>query len=114
VSLPDRSLLQCDAASVRYRRCFNRPTGLDGRTCVLLDCGLLAAAVSAQLNGQEIELPATGLLDITSELRPHNQLEIIIASDRFAEASTASARLQIRDSTLLGKDLADDPAVDIG
>jgi hypothetical protein len=99
VSLPDRSLLNCDAVGVIYRRHFNRPTGLSDQTTVLLDCGLLPLSRSANLNGQPLIMPSVGLPDIASMLRPHNELEIEVASDRYAEAATASAALISQDDS---------------
>jgi hypothetical protein len=98
VSLPDRSLLQCDASRVTYQRHFNRPTGLSDRTSVLLNCGLLPLSETAVLNGQPLKIPRAGLPDITSLLRPHNELKLVLHTDRYAEASSASAQLLITEA----------------
>ncbi len=95
VSLPDQTLIHCDAASITYRRSFNRPSGINQQTAVLLDCGLLPLATTARLNGQPIVIPEAGFPQIRSLLRPHNELEIVLSSDCYAEASLASAKLEI-------------------
>lgn len=103
VSLPDQSLLACDAASVTYRRHFNRPTGLSPQTAVVLICGLIPLADRAELNGHVLSAPFAGemAIDITQLLLPHNQLAVEICCDRYGDAASASARLEIIEATTL-------------
>jgi hypothetical protein len=97
VTLPDSFLAGCHADFVTMSRRFNRPTGLDDGSTVVLDCGLLPCADSAVLNGTSLGPNADGTADITDLLRPHNELEMTISKERFAAASVASARLLIVD-----------------
>ena len=97
VTLPDSFLAGCHADSVTMSRRFNRPTGLDDGSSVVLDCGLLHCADWAALNGTSLGPNEGGTADITDLLRPHNELEVTISKKRFAAASVASARLLIVD-----------------
>lgn len=97
VALPDSFLAGCQADSVMMSRRFNRPTGLEDGSAVLLDCGLLLCAETAALNGAPLEANEGGAVDVTDRLRPHNELEVTISKARFAAASVASARLLIVD-----------------
>jgi hypothetical protein len=69
--------------TVSYQRRFNLPTGLEPDNRVLLTVsGWIGRLQSLRLNEQP--LPADqGLLevDITRWLRPHNRLELVLASD---------------------------------
>jgi len=97
VTLPDSFLAGCQADAVTMSRRFNRPTGLEDGSAVVLDCGLLPCAESAALNGTPLRANEGGTVDVTDSLRPHNELEVTISKARFAAASVASARLLIGD-----------------
>jgi len=99
VTLPDSFLADCQAGRVTMSRRFNRPTGLDDRSAVVLDCGLLLCADWAALNGETLAVSEDGTADITDRLRPHNELEVAIPKAQFLAASSASARLLIVDRT---------------
>jgi hypothetical protein len=97
VTLPDSFLADCPAGRVTMSRRFNRPTGLDGSSSVVLDCGLLLCADSVAFNGQPLAASEDGTVDITDRLCPHNELEVTIPKVHFLNASLASARLLIVD-----------------
>lgn len=95
VSLPDASLAQCDAAEVTYRRNFNRPTGLESGSCVWLNSALLPLARSVELNGHSLTPLDSDRVEITSLLRPHNELLVSLQREAYLAASQAAASLQI-------------------
>jgi len=95
VSLPDASLLECDASSVTYRRSFNRPTGITVGTVVLLASDLLPLGRPARLNGQTLPSLDSRQVEITALLLAHNELEIVLQRDDYRAASQAWASLQI-------------------
>ncbi len=95
VSLPDASLLECNAPSVTYRRSFNRPTGITVGTVVLLASDLLPLGRPVRLNGQTLANLDSGQVEITALLLAHNELEIVLQRDDYLPASQAAASLQI-------------------
>lgn len=98
VSLPDGDLAAYPAARVVYSRRFHRPTGVGPATEIWLVSGLFAVAESIWLNGARWEGSTDAeRLRVTSSLLPHNELRIVIARDRFAVASQATAYLELLD-----------------
>lgn len=94
VSLPDASLVQCEAPEVVYRRSFNRPTGLEAKTVVMLVSDLLILANAVRLNDQPLSA-TSGEVEITPLLRTHNELLVTLQRDAYRAASQAVASLQI-------------------
>jgi hypothetical protein len=95
VSLPDTSLLGCEAPTVTYQRRFNRPSGLSETATVHLHCGLLPLATEIRFNGELQAVPSAPLIDLSNSLKPHNVIEMVIEKSRFGPAATASAKLEI-------------------
>lgn len=95
VALPDASLARCEAPEVIYRRSFNRPTGLNTQTVVLLSSELLPLARSTRLNGHPLTPDGSGQVEITALLLPHNELLVALQRDAYLAASQAVASLQI-------------------
>jgi len=94
---------------VRYRRRFNRPTGLEPHLRVWLVVEGVDAHGSCRLNGHELgpidgyALPA--VYDVTVELQVSNELEIVVernpeetrpGRDRLAGGPIGEVRLEIR------------------
>ena len=98
VDLPDASLAGLSTPKVLYRRRFHRPTGLTPTSRVYFRCGLIPLAVRIGWNQSPWTPPAgESLVEVTTRLQAHNEVELEIASDSFSAAAQATAELEIHD-----------------
>lgn len=95
VALPDENPIAATTALIVYTRRFNRPSGLGMNHRVELECSLRIAANAASLNGHAIVVGDDSTIDVTSLLRPHNELKFTVPASLITSACSGTARLVI-------------------
>lgn len=86
---------------IRCIRYFNRPTGLDESTVVILTLEGCRGRLSLRFNGEplgEVEREQSAQWDITAKLRPRNEVEILIESTSLDDGLTGEVALEICES----------------
>lgn len=78
---------------VRYRRAFNKPTGLNGGERVFLVIEPPRSAGVVQLNGERLGVvscrPAVGRYDVTDLLEGFNQVEVLVEHPKLDDRGRA-------------------------
>jgi hypothetical protein len=94
-------------ASVRLKRCFHSPTGIDDQTPIAVVATVDMASVFVRLNGLPLKKASTANItdkppeqilvhELTGLLRPFNELEIELpCSDKAVGCGLLGAELQI-------------------
>ena len=80
------------AEGVRYRRGFNRPTGLAAHERVFLVVDRVGAPARVALNGEvlgEVRGAASARFEITQRLQPHNELTFEVTGSADTAAPPA-------------------------
>lgn len=96
VILPDDQPLDERSIFVTYERRFNRPSNLEPHEQVWLRTELLMHCHRVAINEQRLPLAAGAAeVELTTQLLPHNYLQIFLDRQSAIVASTATAVLRI-------------------